>query len=66
VADPDRQELVSVGGLQEDDRLLADDVEADAVDVHLLQSIQASILILAQPPRAKRRLPDHATATTHA
>ena len=34
--DPDRQELVSVGGLQEDDRLFADQIEADSVDEHLL------------------------------
>ena len=36
VADPDRQELVAVDGLQEHDRLLADHVEADPVDDHLL------------------------------
>ena len=36
VADPDRQELVAVGGLEQHDRLLADHVEADAVDDHLL------------------------------
>ena len=36
MADPDRQELVAVGGLQQHDRLLADHVEADAVDDHLL------------------------------
>ena len=34
--DPDRQELVAVDGLQQHDRLLADHVEADAVDDHLL------------------------------
>jgi hypothetical protein len=34
--DPDREELVPVGGLQQNDRLLADQVEADAVDEHLL------------------------------
>jgi len=36
VADPDRQELVAVNGLEQDDRLLADHVEAHAVDDHLL------------------------------
>ena len=36
VTDPDRQELVGVGGLQQHDRLLADHVEADAVDDHFL------------------------------
>ena len=36
MADPDRQELVAVDGLQEHDRLLANHVEADAVDDHLL------------------------------
>ena len=35
--DPDRQEFVAVNGLQQDDRLLADHVEADAIDLHLLQ-----------------------------
>jgi hypothetical protein len=29
MADPDRQEAVAVDGLQQDDRLLADEVEAD-------------------------------------
>jgi hypothetical protein len=43
VADPDREELVPVGRLQEHDRLLADDVEADAVDVHLVHRPEASI-----------------------
>src|SRR5919202_1822416 len=36
VADPDREEPVSVGRLQEHDRLLADHVEAHAVDDHLV------------------------------
>src|SRR5581483_609634 len=36
MTDPDRKELVALGGLQQDDRLLADQVEADAVDVHFL------------------------------
>jgi hypothetical protein len=36
VTDPDRQELVSVARLQEHDRLLADHVEANAVDDHFL------------------------------
>src|SRR3954454_25278934 len=36
MADPDRQELVAVNGLEQDDRLLADHVEAHAVDHHLL------------------------------
>ena len=36
VPDPDRQELVPVGCLQKDDRLLADEIEADPVDVHLM------------------------------
>src|SRR3954471_3706708 len=34
--DPDRQELVAVDGLEQHDRLLADHVEAYAVDDHLL------------------------------
>jgi hypothetical protein len=34
--DPDRQESVPVSGLQQDDRLLADQIEADSVDEHLL------------------------------
>ncbi len=34
--DPDRQELVAIDGLQEHDRLLANHVEADAVNHHLL------------------------------
>src|SRR5687768_4079999 len=36
MADPDREELVSVDGLQEHDRLFADHVETDPVDDHLL------------------------------
>ena len=36
VADPDRQEAVAVDRLQQDDRLLAHHVEADAIDLHLL------------------------------
>ena len=36
VADPDGQELVVFDGLQQHDRLLADHVEAHAVDDHLL------------------------------
>jgi hypothetical protein len=36
VTDPDRQELVPLACLQEHDRLLADHVEAHAVDHHLL------------------------------
>jgi hypothetical protein len=39
VADPDREELVAVAGLQEHDRLLADHVEAYAVDDHLLHAL---------------------------
>src|SRR5439155_20337722 len=34
--DPDREELVSFGRLEEDDRLLADQIEAHPVDLHLL------------------------------
>jgi hypothetical protein len=34
---PDRQETVSVHGLKQHDRLLADHVEAHAIDLHLLQ-----------------------------
>ena len=45
MADPDRQELVAVGGLQQDDRLLADHVEADAVDDHLLHGRSPSLII---------------------
>ncbi len=37
VADPDRQEAVAVGRLQKHDRLLADHVEGDSVDLHPLQ-----------------------------
>ena len=37
VPDPDRQELVRVDSLEQHDRLLADHVEAHAVDDHLLQ-----------------------------
>ena len=37
MADPDRQELVRVDSLEQHDRLLADHVEAHAVDDHLLQ-----------------------------
>ena len=36
--DPDREELVRVDGLEQHDRLLADHVEAHAVDDHLLQN----------------------------
>jgi hypothetical protein len=35
MTDPDRQVTVAVGGLQEHDRLLADEVERDPVDRHL-------------------------------
>ena len=45
MADPDRQELVAIDGLQEHDRLLANHVEADAVDDHLLHE---------NPPRGGR------------
>ena len=38
VADPDRKELVPLARLEQDDRLLADHVEADAVDDHLLHA----------------------------
>ena len=37
VADPDREEPVAVDRLQQHDRLLADHVEADPVDLHTLQ-----------------------------
>jgi hypothetical protein len=40
VADPDREELVAVAGLQEHDRLLADHVEADAVNDHFLHGLR--------------------------
>jgi hypothetical protein len=44
MADPDRQEAVPVDSLQQDDRLLADHVEADPVDLHLLQnSLRAEV-----------------------
>jgi hypothetical protein len=36
LADPDRQVAVAVLRLQQDDRLLANKVETDPVDVHLL------------------------------
>ena len=39
MADPDRQELVAVNRLQQHDRLLADHVEAHAIDDHLLHDI---------------------------
>ncbi len=42
VADPNREELVAVAGLQKHDRLLADHVEADAVDDHLLHRYRQS------------------------
>jgi hypothetical protein len=35
LADPDRQEAVLVHGLEEDDRLLADRLEAHTVESHL-------------------------------
>ena len=53
VADPDRQELVPVDGLQQDDRLLADHVEADAIDLHLLH--EWAILDSNQGPRPYQR-----------
>jgi hypothetical protein len=37
MSDPDREELVPVCGLQKHDRLLADQVEADPIDEHLVQ-----------------------------
>jgi hypothetical protein len=39
MTDPDRQELVALDGLEQHDRLLADHVEAHAVDHHFLQSV---------------------------
>src|SRR5215216_904674 len=39
MADPDRQELVSVLGLEQHDRLLSDHVERDPVDDHLLHLV---------------------------
>ena len=48
VADPDRQEPVPVGRLQQHDRLLADQVEADAVDDHLVHG--RPFLMLAPGP----------------
>src|SRR5438105_9045227 len=46
MTDPDGEELVAVDSLQEHDRLLANHVEADAIDDHLLH---------AYPPRGERR-----------
>src|SRR5579884_15450 len=51
MADPDRQELVAVRGLQEDDRLLADQIETDAVDEHLLHPSGDLVSNIAQPGR---------------
>ena len=39
VADPDRQERAALRDAQQDDRLLADEVEAHAVDRHLLHGL---------------------------
>jgi hypothetical protein len=47
MTDPDRQELVPVGGLQQHDRLLADQIEADPVDDHFLHR-SGLVRILAQ------------------
>ena len=45
VADPDREELVPVGGLEQDDRLLADEIEADPVDDHLVHQVTPAPVI---------------------
>jgi hypothetical protein len=37
MSDPDRQELVPVGRLEEDDRLFADQIETDSVNEHFVQ-----------------------------
>src|ERR1700722_1044350 len=60
MADPDRQELVALDGLQEHDRLLANHVEADAVDDHLLHEKSSergkgqSIGVGREPPEGVR------------
>src|SRR5262249_53902588 len=65
MADPDRQELVALRGLQQDDRLLADEVKADTVDVHLLHG--RLFVMLAQPsalkPHASEGSSSRATGT---
>src|SRR5439155_9417244 len=48
VADPDRQELVPLSRLEEDDRLLPDEVEADAVDDHLVHQRASPHPIIAR------------------
>src|SRR6185312_9231402 len=53
MADPDGQELVPVGGLQQDDRLLADQIEADSVDEHLLHPRLDLASNIAQATRPK-------------
>jgi hypothetical protein len=44
MADPDRQESVSVGGLEQDDGLFAAQVEADPVDDHFLHGSSSAHL----------------------
>ena len=50
MSNPDRQELVSFGRLQQHDRLLADEVEAHAVDVHLLHRDGLALMLAQAPP----------------
>ena len=58
VADPDGQELVALQRLEQDDRLLADDVEADAVDDHLLDVHGALIIGHRHAPKTPARMDD--------
>src|SRR5205814_2328117 len=63
MADPDRQELVALSRLQENDRLLADQIEAHAVDLHLLHRATFSdgssgLARQTSPVRAFQNLPN--------
>src|SRR5712691_13130303 len=59
MADPNGQEAVALDRLEEHDRLLAHEVEADPVDVHLLHQAVFSIVapILAPASRPESLLP---------
>src|SRR3954471_474667 len=54
--DPDRQELVAVDGLEQHDRLLADHVEAHAVDDHFLHGplLSRSLAVSVYAPHPGR------------
>ena len=66
MADPDREELVALGRLQEHDRLLADHVEAHSVDDHLLhgqaEGIVAAALRPARPCATQANRPGRGSA----